>query len=67
MRNLFSTLAKEYVVPGNMHDRPMVFSMLDPESNKRTNVWTRYQEWETMCQWMASLAWSMALRFFMLP
>lgn len=52
MRNLFSTLAKEYVVPGNMHDRPMVFSMLDPKSNKRTNVWTRYQEWEAMCQWI---------------
>lgn len=52
MRNIFSTLGKEFVVPGNMHDRPMVFSMLDPKSNKRTNVWTRYQEWEAMCQWM---------------
>lgn len=52
MRNLFSTLAKEYVVPGNMHDRPMVISMIDPKSSKRTNVWTRYQEWEAMCQWI---------------
>lgn len=52
VRNVFSTLGKEYVVPGNMHDRPMVFSMLDPKSNKRTNVWTRYQEWEAMCQWI---------------
>lgn len=52
MRNIFSTLGKEYVVAGNMHDRPMVFSMLDPKSNKRTNVWTRYQEWEAMCQWI---------------
>lgn len=52
MRNIFSTLAKEYVVPGNMHDRPMVFSMLDPKSNKTTKVWTRYQEFEAMCQWV---------------
>lgn len=52
MRNLFSTIGKEYVVPGNMHDRPMVFSMLDPKSKERTNVWTRYQEWEAMCQWV---------------
>lgn len=52
MRNIFSSLGKEYVVPGNMHDRPMVFSLLDPKSNKRTNMWTRYAEWEMMCQWV---------------
>lgn len=52
MRNAFSTLGKEYVVPGNMHDRPMVFSLIDPKSDKRTNVWTRYQEWEAMVQWV---------------
>jgi len=52
MRNIFSTLGKEFTVPGNMHDRPMVFSMLDPKSNKRTNMWTKYAEWEMLCQWV---------------
>lgn len=52
MRNIFSTLGKEYVVPGNMHGRPMVFSMFDPKSNKTTNIWTKYAEWEMLCQWV---------------
>lgn len=52
MKNIFSSLGKEYVVPGNMHGRPMVFSMLDPKSNKRTNMWVKYAEWEMMCQWV---------------
>ena len=38
MRNFFSTISKMYTVPANMHDRPMVISMLDPESNQKTNI-----------------------------
>jgi hypothetical protein len=52
MRNFFSTIGKKYTVPANMHDRPMVISMLDPSSNQRTNIWTKYAEWEMMSQWM---------------
>lgn len=51
MRNFFSTIGKMYTVPANMHDRPMVISMLDPQSNQKTNIWTRYAEWEMLAQW----------------
>lgn len=51
MRNLFSTFSKEYVVPGNMHQRPMVIKFTDPNSGATTNVWTKYADWEFMCQW----------------
>jgi hypothetical protein len=52
MRNFFSTLGKKYTVPANVHDRPLVISMLDPLSNQRTNVWTKYAEWEMLAQWV---------------
>lgn len=52
MRNYFSTIAKTYTVPANMHDRPLIISMLDPVSNKRTNLWTKYAEWEMLAQWV---------------
>lgn len=52
MRNVFSTLGKSYVVPANMHDRPMVISLIDPTTKKKTNVWTRYAEWVMLGQWL---------------
>lgn len=53
MRNSFSTLGKEYVIPGNMHERPMVFAMADPKNpGKKTFMWTKYADWAMMCQWM---------------
>lgn len=52
MRNLFSTLGKEYTVPGNMHQRPMVIRLTDPNSSKTTNMWTQYADWEFISQWM---------------
>lgn len=53
MRNTFSTIGKEYVIPGNMHERPMVFAMLDPENpSKKTFMWTKYADWAMMCQWV---------------
>lgn len=51
MANIFSTLGKKYVVPGNMHDRPMIISLTDPKTKKTTNVWTRYQEMVVNYQW----------------
>ncbi len=51
MRNTFTTLAKEMVVPANMHDRPLVITMTDPTSGKQTKIWTKYAEWEMLAQW----------------
>jgi hypothetical protein len=52
MRNHMSTLAKEYTIPGNMHDRGQLVIELVDEKGRKTNLWTRYAEWEFMCQWM---------------
>lgn len=52
MRNYFSTLGKTYTVPANMHDRPLVISMEDPSTGKKTNLWTKYAEWEMLAQWV---------------
>ncbi len=43
MSNEFSHISQKYVVPGNMHDRPLLISMKAP-SGEVTKVWTRYQE-----------------------
>lgn len=51
MRNTFTTLAKELVIPANMHGRPLVISMTDPTSGKTTKIWTQYAEWEMLAQW----------------
>lgn len=51
MRNFFTTLSKEMVVPANMHGRPVIISMTDPTSNKTTKIWTQYAEWEMLAQW----------------
>lgn len=52
MKNFFSTIGKMYTVPANMHDRALVISMLDPTSKNRTNIWTKYAEWEMLAQWV---------------
>lgn len=52
MRNIFSTLAKEHIVPGNMHGRPLLFNLKDPSTGKQTNIWTKYAEWAMLCQWV---------------
>lgn len=51
MRNTFTTLAKELVIPANMHGRPTIISMTDPTSGKTTKIWTQYAEWEMLAQW----------------
>jgi len=52
MRNYFSTIAKKYVVPANMHDRQVVITMTDPASGQKTKVWTKYAEWVMLEQWV---------------
>lgn len=48
MENGFSTIAKQYTVPGNVHDRPMLVTAVLPDG-KKTTVWTR--ELEMRCDW----------------
>ncbi len=51
MRNAMSTIRKKYVIPGNMHQRPLVIEMTDPASGKTTKIWTQYEEWVMLAQW----------------
>ena len=51
MRNHFSTMSKEYLVPGNMHDRPLLISMTTP-GGETVNTWTRWQEAVADFQWI---------------
>ncbi len=54
MRNDFSTHSKTMVVPGNMHDRPLLITMKSPEG-KPVTVWTRWQEMVHDFQWKKEL------------
>lgn len=54
MRNDFSTHSKTYVVPGNMHDRPLLITMKTPDG-KPVTVWTRWQEMVADFQWKKEL------------
>lgn len=49
LRNKFSTLSKEQVVPGNMHDRPLLIKMT--YDGKSFTTWTRWQDIVTDYQW----------------
>jgi hypothetical protein len=55
MRNQFSTLSKRYVVPGNMHDRPLLIKVTGSDG-KSTQVWTKWQEMEFNFQWQKEKA-----------
>lgn len=50
MRNIFSTLSKEQVIPGNMHDRPLLIKM-QVADGKSVTVWTKWQDMVTDWQW----------------
>ncbi len=50
MRNIFSTLSKEQIVPGNMHDRPLLIKM-NVGDGKPVTVWTKWQDIVTEMQW----------------
>ena len=51
LRNSFTTIRKQDVIPGNMANRPIVIEMLDPKSNKTTKIWTQLAEWSFLAQW----------------
>jgi hypothetical protein len=51
MRNEFTTMSKEYIVPGNMHDRPLLIKMRTP-SGEEVNTWIRWQEAVCDFQWI---------------
>jgi hypothetical protein len=48
MRNIFSTLSKEQIVAGNMHNRPLLIKMKAPDGQEAI-TWTRYQD--LVCEW----------------
>lgn len=50
MRNVFSTLSKEQVVPGNMHNTPLLIKM-NAGDGQPVTTWTRWQDIETELQW----------------
>jgi len=49
MRNIFSTMSKEQVVAGNMHDRPLLIKLT--YDGKPFTTWTRWQDIVTDYQW----------------
>lgn len=50
LRNQFSTLSKEQIVPGNMHNRPLLIKM-NVGDGKPVTVWTKWQDIITELQW----------------
>ena len=50
LRNVFSTLAKTYKVPGNMHDRPLLITV-PTGGGKSVTVWTKWQDMVHEMQW----------------
>jgi len=49
LRNDFTTMSKTYVVPGNMHDVPLLIKY--SFDGKPVTVWTRWQEMVADFQW----------------
>lgn len=54
LRNDFSTHSQTFIVPGNMHDRPLLIKMKTPDG-KAVTVWTRWQEMVASFQWKKML------------
>lgn len=53
MRNIFSTLSMEQIVPGNMHNRPLLISIKGTDG-KAATTWTRWQDLQTEWAWRKS-------------
>ena len=51
MRNVFSGISKECIVPGNMKNRPLIISITPPGGGPAQNLWTRYQELVMDWEW----------------
>lgn len=52
MQNYMTTHRKMYAVSGAAQEKVMVISLKDPQSNKVSNTWVKYAEWEFWGQWM---------------
>ena len=46
MRNAMTMIRMEDTVPGNMQNRPVKFSWVDPNSKKLMTTWMDYRTWE---------------------
>lgn len=51
MRNHLTTLRKSYTVSRSAATDVMIIKLKDPNSDKDTEIWLRYAEWEAMAQW----------------
>lgn len=51
MRNQFSTMSKQQIVPGNMHNRPLLIKMNSADGKAPVTVWTKWQDVVTELQW----------------
>lgn len=56
MQNAFTMLRMQDTVPGNMIDRPVKFSWVDPESKKIMTTWMDYRTWEFEMQYQDEIA-----------
>lgn len=55
MRNIMTTLFKSYTVTRSAATDVMIINVKDPNSNKQTNLWTRFAEWKYMAQYYREL------------
>jgi hypothetical protein len=59
MRNHLTTLRKSYTVSRSAATDVMIIRLKDPKSEKDTDMWLRYAEWEALAQWYKELERSM--------
>jgi hypothetical protein len=56
MRNAFTMIRMQDTVPGNMINRPVKFSWVDPETKKLMTTWMDYRTWEFERQFQKEVA-----------
>lgn len=56
MRNAFTMIRMQDTVPGNMINRPVKFSWIDPETKKLLTTWMDYRTWEFERQFQKEVA-----------
>lgn len=56
MRNSFTMIRMEDTIPGNMINRPVRFSWIDPVSKKLMTTWMDYRSYELERQFQAEIA-----------
>jgi hypothetical protein len=55
LRNKLSTMRLSYDITGSAYSTKMVIEMKDPKSGQSSYLWSDYQEWVALRQWMATL------------